>query len=248
MKNILILKECNQLIYFRMVISKNFYSNRIVKKPWGYEYVIYNSLNRLAITYVYINNKKSTSLHCHPKKKTGFIILKGTALVQIGIYKKNKKRFKSLSRLVFRPGLFHSLKAISKKGMSALEFEIPYKKNDLIRFEDKYGRRNKDYEGSKFTSIIKPNLIKFAKPSKKKRNTYQLDGVEISIERTKNLKNLSTQDANSSTAILEGKITDKKNQEVISYGEIVKSSTLKILSKKYKIKKPLLILNVKKNK
>ena len=72
--------------------------------------------------------------------------------------------------------------------------------------------------------------------------------MEISIERTKNLKNLSTQDANSSTAILEGKITDKKNQEVISYGEIVKSSTLKILSKKYKIKKPLLILNVKKNK
>ena len=229
-----------------MAISNKFYSNRIVKKPWGYEYVIYNSSNRLAITYVHINNKKSTSLHCHPKKKTGFIILKGTALVQIGIYKKNKKRFKSLSRLVFRPGLFHSLKAISKKGMSALEFEVPYKKDDLIRFEDKYGRKNKDYEGRKFTSAIKSNLIKFAKPLNKTKNTYQLDGVDISIERTKNLKNLSVKDSNTSTAILEGKITDEKNQEVISYGEIVKSSTLKILSKKYKIKKPLLILKVKK--
>ncbi len=231
-----------------MVTSNNFYSNRIVKKPWGYEYVIYNSSNRLAITYVHINNKKSTSLHCHPQKKTGFIILKGTALVQIGIYKKNKRRFKSLSRLVFRPGLFHSLKAISKKGMSALEFEIPYKKDDLIRFEDKYGRKNKDYEGSKFTSTIKSNLIKFEKPSNRTRKIYQLDGVEISIEKTKSLKNLSTNDSNSSTAILEGKITDKKNQEVISYGEIVKSSTLKILSKRYQIKKPLLILNVKKIK
>ncbi len=230
-----------------MSISNNFYSNKIVKKPWGYEYVIYNSSNRLAITYVHIDSKKSTSLHCHPKKKTGFIILKGTAMVQIGIYKKNKRRFKSLSRLVFRPGLFHSLKAISKKGMSALEFEVPYKKDDLIRFEDKYGRKNKDYEGSKYTSKIKSNLIKFKKPLKKSKNIYKLDGVEISLERSRNLKTLSTKDTNSSTAILEGKITNSKNQEVISYGEIVKSSTLKILSKKYKIKKPLLILNVKKN-
>ena len=55
--------------------------------------------------------------------------------------------------------------------------------------------------------------------------------MDISIERTKNLKNLSVKDSNTSTAILEGKITDAKNQEVISYGEIVKSSTLKILSK-----------------
>lgn len=231
-----------------MSISNNFYSNKLVKKPWGYEYVIYNSLNRMAITYVHIDSKKSTSLHCHPKKKTGFIIVKGTALVQIGIYKKNKKKFKSLSRLVVRPGLFHSLKAVSKNGMSALEFETPYNKADLIRFEDKYGRKNKSYEGSEFTSSIKDNLMKFKKPKKNKKNVYKLDDVVITLERTKNFKNLSTKDSSSSTAILEGKILDKKNQEVISYGEIVKSSTLKILSKKYAVKKPLLILNVRRKK
>jgi len=231
-----------------MSISNNFYSNKLVKKPWGYEYVIYNSLNRMAITYVHIDSKKSTSLHCHPKKKTGFIIIKGTALVQIGIYKKNKKKFKSLSRLVVRPGLFHSLKAVSKNGMSALEFETPYNKADLIRFEDRYGRKNKSYEGSKFTSSIRDDLMKFKKPKKNKKNVYKLDDVVITLERTKNLKNLSTKDSSSSTAILEGKIFDKKNQEVISYGEIVKSSTLKILSKKYIVKKPLLILNVKRKR
>ncbi len=231
-----------------MSISNNFYSNKLVKKPWGYEYVIYNSLNRMAITYVHIDSKKSTSLHCHPKKKTGFIIVKGTALVQIGIYKKNKKKFKSLSRLVVRPGLFHSLKAVSKNGMSALEFETPYNKADLIRFEDRYGRKNKSYEGSKFTSSIRDNLMKFKKPKKNKKNVYKLDDVVITLERTKNFKNLSTKDSSSSTAILEGKIFDKKNQEVISYGEIVKSSTLKILSKKYIVKKPLLILNVKRKR
>ena len=50
--------------------------------------------------------------------KEGFIILDGKALVQIGIYKSSGKRFGSLSRLVFRPGLFHSIKAISKKGFN----------------------------------------------------------------------------------------------------------------------------------
>lgn len=226
--------------------SNNFYSNKVVQKPWGYEYVIYNSSNKLAITYVHIKKKESTSLHCHPQKKTGFIILKGTAQVQIGIYKKNKKKFNSLSRLVFRPGLFHSLKAISKHGVSALEFEVPYKKNDLLRFEDKYGRKNKQYEGSKYTSKILPSLIKFKDPINEKKNIYKLDGVEISIERTKSLKAFSSTDPKSSIAILDGNITNDKNQKVISYGEIVKTSTLRILSRKYKIKKPILVLKVRK--
>ena len=114
----------------------NFYRDKVVYKPWGYEYVIYSNLNRLAITFVKINYGQKTSLHCHPKKKTGFIILSGKALVQIGLYKENNKCYRPLSRLVFRPGLFHSIKAVSKQGVCALEFETPFKKNDLVRFKD----------------------------------------------------------------------------------------------------------------
>ena len=69
----------------------NFYRDKVVYKPWGYEYVVYSSSNRLAITFLKINYGHKTSLHCHPKKKTGFIILSGKALVQIGIYKKIAK-------------------------------------------------------------------------------------------------------------------------------------------------------------
>ena len=106
-------------------MNKNYdlYTKRIVNKPWGYEHVVYNESDRLAITLVNIRNGHKTSLHSHPEKKTGFIILNGKALVQIGIYKKNSRKFNSLSRLVFRPGLFHSIKAISKNGLCALEFE-----------------------------------------------------------------------------------------------------------------------------
>ena len=61
----------------------------------------------------------------------------------IGIYKKNTKCYNPMSRLVFRKGLFHSLKAKSKTGLYAIEFETPYLKKDLVRLKDNYGRKKK---------------------------------------------------------------------------------------------------------
>ncbi len=231
-----------------MRINKNFYSDKVVYKPWGYEYVIYNDLNKLAITLVKINFGHKTSLHCHPQKKTGFIILDGNALVQIGLYSENSKYYKPLSRLVLRPGLFHSIKSISKNGLYALEFETPYKKKDLVRFKDNYGRQKKDYEGKNFTKNLDSNFFKFKKPQIGKKRLYKFNNLEILLEKRKNLKNFSRRDSKSSTAILSGKIIDKKGQNVISYGEIVKTSTLRILSDRFKIKKPLTVLKVSKKK
>jgi mannose-6-phosphate isomerase-like protein (cupin superfamily) len=228
--------------------NNNLYSSRVVHKPWGYEYVIYNDANRLAITFVNIKYGHKTSLHCHPQKKTGFIIIDGKALVQIGIYKKNSKKFDSLSRLVFRPGLFHSIEAISKKGLCALEFETPYKKKDLLRFKDNYGRESKNYEGKKFTKkISNGSFIKFKKPKLGKKNIYIIKNTKILLEVKKNLKSLTKTEDKTSSAILNGSIVDKKGKKVISYGEVIKTETLRILSEKFYIKKPLTILRVSKN-
>jgi mannose-6-phosphate isomerase-like protein (cupin superfamily) len=224
--------------------ENNFYSNKVVYKPWGYEYIIYRDSNRLAITYVKINPGHKTSLHCHPKKKTGFIILSGNAVVQIGIYKKNVQYHKSVSRLVLRPGLFHSIKATSKQGVEALEFETPFIKKDLIRFKDEYGRKNKAYEGSKFTKNIDSGFIRFKKPKLGKKNIYKLSNLKILLEKRGNLKHLAKKDDKTSLAILDGNIVDNKGQKVISYGEIIKTSTLKILSERFKIKKPITLLRV----
>ena len=226
----------------------NFYSNKVVYKPWGSEYVVYNDSNRIAITFLRINHKHKTSLHCHPNKKTGFIILSGKALIQVGIYKENNKYCGPLSRLVFRPGLFHSIKAISKEGVCALEFETPFKKNDLVRFRDDYGRQSKLYEGKKFTKTLASNFIKFKKPKLKKEQKYIFNNLEISLEVRKSLKNLDKKDNTATSAILDGKIVDNNGLNVISYGEIVKTSTLRILSDVFKIKKPLTILRVSKKK
>ena len=231
-----------------MVKDYNFYKNNIVYKPWGYEYVIFNNSNRLAITFLKINRDHKTSLHCHPKKKTGFIILDGLARVQIGIYKKNIKNYKPLSRLVFRPGLFHSIKSISKNGLYALEFETPFIKKDLVRFRDDYGRQSKNYEGKRFTKKIGSNYIKFKKPKLGSKQKYNFKNLEISLEVRKNLKNFVKKDDKTTCAILDGEIVDDKARKVISYGEIVKTSTLRILSDMFKIKKPLTILKVEKKK
>ena len=55
-----------------MISKNNKYYNKLVKKPWGSEYLIYEN-SKIAAWLLDISYKKKTSLHCHPLKKTGFI-------------------------------------------------------------------------------------------------------------------------------------------------------------------------------
>lgn len=147
------------------------YDNRVVIKPWGYEYVVYRNSNNLSVTLLNIDYNQTTSLHCHPKKKSGFILLKGKALFQLGLWKKRSEVHSSPSKRMMARGLFHSVKSLSKNGLLALEFETPVDKKDLVRFRDAYGRRNKSYEGKKYTKNIDPNLLSL-KSLKLEMNKY----------------------------------------------------------------------------
>jgi len=46
--------------------------------------------------------------------------------------------------------VFHQTNAISLNGALVLEIETPVNKFDLVRINDQYGRRGKDYEDKKF--------------------------------------------------------------------------------------------------
>jgi mannose-6-phosphate isomerase-like protein (cupin superfamily) len=222
------------------------YDNRIVTKPWGEEYVIFKNKNKIAITYLKIKKGQSTSLHCHPQKKTGFLILSGSAKVQLGIYKKNTFIYKPMSILVLRAGLFHKIKASKFKDLYALEIENPYIKKDLIRIEDTYGRKNKDYEGLSNTKKITKYHQVFKKPYKKKKHVYNLNKITIELSYYKNFKRYSSINDRSVSIILDGSITTRKGTKVIGIGEIVKSLTLKKLSEYFPINKKILILKAKK--
>lgn len=225
---------------------KSNYDNRIVIKPWGEEYNIFRNKKKIAITYLKIEKGKSTSLHCHPNKKTGFLILSGVAEVQLGIYKKNTIKYKQMSILVLRPGLFHRIRASKKSDLYALEVESPYIKKDLIRMEDNYGRKNQDYENLDKTKAITMQNIIFKKPKINKKNIYYLNGIKISLAYYKNFNSWKSKNDNTISIIVDGFIVNDKKKIVIKEGEIIKSLTLKNLSKNFNIKNKILVLKAKK--
>ena len=229
------------------MIKKINYDNSKVLKPWGEEYNIYRNKKKLAITYLKLTKGESTSVHCHPKKKTGFLILSGTAEVQLGIYKKNIFNYKPMSILVLRPGLFHRIKASNKADLYALEIETPYIKTDLIRMEDNYGRKKNGYESLHKSIRLTKNDITFNTPSLKKSNNYLLNNIKIEISYFSNFKKFNSFDDKSVSIILDGNIINDKSKTVITIGEIVKSYTLKKLSNFFKINKKILILKASKN-
>tara|TARA_B100002051_G_C16725437_1_gene635013 strand:- start:107 stop:781 length:675 start_codon:yes stop_codon:yes gene_type:complete len=218
--------------------------NFVVKKPWGNEYIICKN-STTATWLLNIKHNKKTSLHCHPKKKTGFILLSGQVEVMLGFY--DKRILKAPSKLMIRPGLFHSTRAISKKGAVVLEIETPINKNDLVRYKDNYGRENKPYEGKNKMIKKSGKLLYFKVPKNNQTNKYNFKDIEITIEKHLSTKKLTKRDKNTIFAILGGGLSDKKGQLVLSPGDIVRTDTIKKLSKVFKIKKNLTILTCKKN-
>ena len=226
-------------------MKKISYSNVVVKKPWGQEYVCLNNKKKLCITLVEINPEQKTSLHSQQKKKTGFVILSGKAQVQIGLYKKNKFFYKPKSILVLRPGLFHSIKAVGKKKLVALEVESPVDKNDLVRIQDNYGRKNKSYEGNDKISKIKKNFFVMKIPKKNKINNYNFQKLSFNLANYKNLNKFSKELKRGSVSIIiNGCLINSNNKIGVNFGEIVKSETIRILSKYFFVKKEITILKI----
>ena len=83
---------------------------------------------------------------------------------------------------MIRTGLFHSIKALSKRGVKVLEFETPIKKNDLVRYQDDYGRIAKPYEGVKYIKSLNNKDIIFKKPSYDIDQDYEVNGVKIKLK------------------------------------------------------------------
>ena len=121
-------------------------------------------------------------------------------------------------------------------------------KNDLIRFSDDYGRQKQSYEGRKYTTDKDLNYLTLKIPKKNQKiSKLKFKNISLDLSYKKKFSNIIKND-NSTSAILSGKITNEKNKTVIDYGEVVKTNTIKILSKMFFIKKSLLILHISKSK
>jgi mannose-6-phosphate isomerase-like protein (cupin superfamily) len=119
------------------------YEGLIIRKPWGYEYLAFEN-EYVAMWVLYIQHGFQTSLHCHPNKKSSLTVLSGEALcTTLG----GAIKVRPGKGLLIDRGTFHSTRALSKNGIVVMEVETPVNKRDLVRLDDKYGRKDKGYEG-----------------------------------------------------------------------------------------------------
>lgn len=221
--------------------KEDIYDKYIIKKPWGKEYIIYRNKNEIAVTILFVDFKKSTSLHCHPKKKTGLVLLDGKAKIQLGLYKSGEKVYKRHSKLMIRNGLFHKTTALSKNGLIALEFENPIDKNDLVRFSDSFGRKKLPYETNNF--FVKKNnkdVIKINKLSSHQK--IKVKNRIFFYEVHKNFQKINKYKDTDIFGILSGTVIDHTNKSVLNAGDIVKTGTLRKLSKRFSVGKKLKLL------
>ena len=152
------------------------FSNIVVKKPWGYEYLFYTSRD-LSIWVLKILKNQKTSMHCHRGKKTSLILLEGEAK----LYTLNGTlELKSGNVVTIDQGAFHRTSSEYNKDILVMEIETPTNKNDIIRLKDEYNRSNSGYETKKFFSKINNNTS-YLNYSNAKKESIVLGKYEISI-------------------------------------------------------------------
>ena len=136
------------------------YRNVIVKKPWGYEYLMFEN-DTVSLWCLHIRCGQRTSLHCHPLKKTAIVLLSGEAEVS---FLNDSRRLQPPGKLMIREGLFHSTRAISPEGIVVIETETPTAKENLVRLDDEYGRQEKPYEGREAILPLDETCVRLEAP------------------------------------------------------------------------------------
>lgn len=141
------------------------YSKVVVRKPWGYEYLLYQN-GVVAVWVLYIKKGFQTSMHCHPNKKTSLILLSGEALCA-NLYQETK--LQPGDGLLIEKGVFHRTTSLSAGGIFVMEIETPINKRDLVRLKDSYGRVGQGYEtvdqmsynlqNYNYINLIEPNVF-----------------------------------------------------------------------------------------
>ena len=141
--------------YTRNNSEKKDYLNHKFHKPWGFEYLTYQT-EKIGIWILHVNKNQKTSLHCHFKKDSMLIVLSGTFRIDtyddFHILTENQT-------LYFPANSFHGIMSYSDTGI-ILEIEvysdkITYSdKNDLLRLRDIYNRDKHTYEGSVTETIV----------------------------------------------------------------------------------------------
>ena len=218
------------------------YQEVIVNKPWGYEYLMYQN-DMVAVWHLCIKYGARTSLHCHPHKKTGLILLSGEVVVS---FLNDSVTLEPLSKLMIRAGLFHSTAAVSPEGAIVIEVETPCDKTNLVRFEDEYAREEEPYEGPEAMIPITESCIQLDDPRDDKQSKYTMHGCVLSVERIKDISGLRQRPPGEIIVGLEGGLVSRTGEPVFGPGDVISTRTLDRLVETFSLRNGISLLTIQK--
>jgi len=205
------------------------YQNVIVRKPWGHEYLMYQN-EQVGVWFLSIRQGGRTSLHCHPNKKTGLILLDGEARVS---FLNDSKQFRALGKLNIGKGIFHSTAAVSEGGVSVIEVETPREKENLVRLDDEYDRDQVAYEGPEAMIPMNETCVRLDPPTEGREFQYTLAGCGLKVMKFTEPSGLRGRPAEEIMAVLEGGLVSNSGDPVLSPGDVLSGDTLDRLTQKF---------------
>lgn len=204
------------------------YKKVVVNKPWGYEYLIFEN-SYVAIWILYLKHGHSTSMHCHPNKKSSLVVLSGEI-----VFSTLDSWFarKSGEGAIIEEAVFHCSKAVSQGGSFVMEIETPPNKKDLVRLKDEYGRENQGYEDKSMMSnnLTSYEYIDFHEDISLIKKTKKLQDSYLSLcqhKATKTIHKRIKKEAGDLICLLQGQICDHQGNIILSVGEIALLSEVK---------------------
>jgi len=222
------------------------YKETIVTKPWGHEYLAYEN-DEVGLWFLNIKKGHKTSMHCHPKKTTGLILLDGIAEVS---FLADRKIISAPDKLMIRRGLFHSTKALSENAL-IFEIETPKDKHDLVRLNDSYGRSKKSYEGKEYESPKLDDTLWLKDPEINKSQDYNFCNCSLKIENINDIDIINSKRDSDIIVFLKGgmvRIIDNNEHCVTIPGDVGFGNIIKQVSKQLdRVKKETIIMTITKN-
>jgi mannose-1-phosphate guanylyltransferase/mannose-6-phosphate isomerase len=114
--------------------------HREVFRPWG-SYDSVDHGERFQVKRITVNPGAKLSVQMHHHRAEHWVVVSGTALVRIG----EEERMVTENQSVYIPvGIVHSLENPGKVALHLIEVQSGsyLGEDDIVRFEDKYGRAN----------------------------------------------------------------------------------------------------------
>ena len=218
------------------------YRDVVVNKPWGYEYLMYEN-SCVSVWQMSIRHEQRTSMHCHPAKKTGIVLLSGEARVS---FLNDSIVIRPLAKLMIREGLFHSTAALSPEGVVVIETETPSSKTNLVRLDDAYGREEKPYEGGEAISSWNENCLRLQETQQGRKNQYLHHGSLLTMEKLAESTELIQKPPGEVVVVLEGGLFSRSGDPVLSPGDVISSETLGRLAERFSAPRGISLLTIRK--